>query len=59
VATVPAVATTTSALAADLGVDPGDVDVLLELLDERTPVLPDDLPPSCAMCSTRTANARR
>ena len=45
-------ATTTADLAADLGVDEGDVDVLLELLDEdekgaqivRTPGgLPDDV----------------
>ena len=36
-------ATATADLAADLGVDPGDVDVLLELLDEPTPELPDDL----------------
>ena len=35
--------TTTTHLAADLGVDPGDVDVLLELLDERVPELSDDL----------------
>ena len=41
-ATVPAVATTAD-LAADLGVDKGDVDVLLELLDERTLELPDEL----------------
>jgi hypothetical protein len=37
------VATTTADLAADLGVDEGDVDVLLELLDEQPPDLPDDL----------------
>jgi len=30
-------------LAADLGVDEGDVDVLLELLDEQPPDLPDNL----------------
>ena len=36
-------ATTTADLAADLGVDEGDVDVLLELLDEQPPDLPDDL----------------
>jgi hypothetical protein len=35
--------TTTADLAADLGVDEGDVDVLLELLDEPAPVLPDEL----------------
>jgi hypothetical protein len=34
---------TTADLAADLGVGEGDVDVLLELLGERTPELPDDL----------------
>jgi hypothetical protein len=37
------VTTTTADLAADLGVDEGDVDVLLEQLDEREPELPDDL----------------
>jgi hypothetical protein len=37
------VANTTADLAADLGVDEGDVDVLLELLDEQPPDLPDDL----------------
>ena len=36
-------ATTTADLAADLGVDEGDVDVLLDELDERARVLPDDL----------------
>jgi hypothetical protein len=36
-------ATTTADLAADLGVDEGDVDVLLDQLDERAPELPDDL----------------
>jgi hypothetical protein len=35
--------TTTTHLATDLGVDPGDVDVLLALLDERAPELSDDL----------------
>jgi hypothetical protein len=35
--------TTTAEFAADLGVDEGDVDVLLELLDEHAPQLPDDL----------------
>jgi hypothetical protein len=34
---------TTVDLAADLGVDEGDVDVLLQLLGERAPKLPDDL----------------
>ena len=35
-------ATTTAGLAADLGVNEGDVDVLLlELLDEQPPDLPD------------------
>jgi hypothetical protein len=37
------VPTTPSALAADLGVLEGDVDVLLDQLDERAPELPDDL----------------
>jgi hypothetical protein len=36
-------AITTADLAADLGVDEGDVDVLLELLDERARELPIDL----------------
>ena len=36
-------ATTATTLAADLGVDEGDIDVLLELLDERTPELSDEL----------------
>ena len=36
-------ATTTADLAAVLGVDEGDVDVLLKLLDEPAPELPDDL----------------
>jgi len=36
-------ATTTADLAVDLGVDEGDVDVLLELLDERAGELSDDL----------------
>jgi hypothetical protein len=35
--------TTTTELAADLGVDAGDVDALLELLHERALELPDDL----------------
>jgi hypothetical protein len=35
-------ATTTADLAADLGVDEGDADVLLELLDERAQELSDD-----------------
>jgi hypothetical protein len=34
---------TTSALAADLGVSEGDVDVLLDQLGEHDPQLPDDL----------------
>lgn len=34
---------TTVDLAADLGVDEGDVGVLLEQLGERAPELPDDL----------------
>jgi hypothetical protein len=37
------VATTTTDLAADLGVDEGDVDVLLQLLDEPAQDLPDEL----------------
>ena len=37
------VTTTPAALAADLGVDPGDVDVLLDHLDEPAHVLPADL----------------
>jgi hypothetical protein len=36
-------AATTSDLATDLGVDEGDVAVLLDLLDEQTPVLGDEL----------------
>ena len=36
-------ATTATALAADLGIDEGDVDVLLALLEERTPELSDKL----------------
>ncbi len=36
-------ATTATTLAADLGVDEGDIDVLLELLDERMPELSDEL----------------
>jgi len=36
-------ATTATTLAADLGVDEGDIDVLLELLNERTPELSDEL----------------
>lgn len=36
-------ATTTAALAVDLGVDEGDVNVLLDPFDERAPELPDDL----------------
>jgi hypothetical protein len=36
-------ATTTADLAADLGVDEGDVSVLLELLGERVRELSDDL----------------
>jgi hypothetical protein len=35
--------TTAAALAADLGVDLGDVEVLLEQLDEPVPELADDL----------------
>ena len=35
--------TTTADLATDLGVDEGDVDVVLKQLDERAPELPDDL----------------
>ena len=35
-------ATTTSDLAADLGINEGDVDVVLELFDERGPELDDD-----------------
>ena len=35
--------TTAAALAADLGVDEGDVDVLLELLDEPARELPDEV----------------
>jgi hypothetical protein len=35
--------TTIMDLAADLGVDEGDVDVLLEQLGENDPQLPDDL----------------
>jgi hypothetical protein len=35
--------TTATALAADLGVDPGNVDVLLEQLDERASELSDEL----------------
>ena len=36
-------ATTATTLAADLGVDEGDIDVLLRLLDERAPDLDDEL----------------
>jgi len=36
------VATTTADLAVDLGLDEGDVDVLLELLDERARELSDE-----------------
>ena len=36
-------ATTATTLAADLGVDEGDIDVLLGLLDERAPELHDEL----------------
>jgi hypothetical protein len=36
-------ATTATTLAADLGVDEGDIDVLLDLLDEHPPELPDEL----------------
>jgi hypothetical protein len=36
-------ATTATALAADLGVGEGDIDVLLDLLDERSPELSDEL----------------
>jgi hypothetical protein len=36
-------ATTATAPAAELGVDDGDLDVLLALLDERTPKLSDEL----------------
>lgn len=43
--------TTAAALAADLGVDVGDVDVLLELLDEPAEQLPDDLVGFSARCS--------
>ena len=35
--------TTSSDLAADLGVEKGDVDVLLELLDDSARELPDEL----------------
>jgi hypothetical protein len=35
--------TTATTLAADLGVDEGDIDVLLDLLDEHSPELPDEL----------------
>ena len=35
--------TTATTLAADLGVGEGDVDVLLDLLDEHSPELPDEL----------------
>ncbi len=38
-----AVATTATTLAADLGVDEGDVSVLLELLDEQSAELTDEL----------------
>jgi predicted transcriptional regulator len=37
------VAITAPTLAADLGVHEGDVDVLLELLDEHSPELSDEL----------------
>jgi hypothetical protein len=36
-------ATTATTLPADLGVEEGDIDVLLELLDERSPELSDEL----------------
>ena len=36
-------ATTATTLAADLGVDEGGIDVLLDLLDEHPPELPDEL----------------
>ena len=39
----PGIATTATALAANLGVDEGDIDVLLGLLDERSPELSDEL----------------
>ena len=42
-ASVRCMATTTADLAAHLSVDEGDVDVLLELLDEPPGVLADDL----------------
>ena len=53
-------ATTATTLAADLGVDEGDIDVLLELLDERTPELSDELaalPPSGARPTRRAHRA--
>jgi hypothetical protein len=39
----PQAMTTTADLAVDLGFDEGDVDVMLELLDERGAQLPDQL----------------
>ena len=39
----PGMATTATTLLADLGVEEGDIDVLLELLDERSPELSDEL----------------
>jgi hypothetical protein len=44
--------TTTNDLVEDLGVSEGDVDVLLELLGEDDPQLPDDLAGSSAESST-------
>lgn len=57
------VATTIADLAADLGLDEGDIDVVLEVLGENEPdlhaaKLPDDVSSSDGGCSTRTATHR-
>ena len=59
VSTVPCAWHNRDNLLADLGVEEGDIDVLLELLDERSPELSDELAAFLRRCSTHTASAPR